>query len=164
MYLPAGPARPDPRALEAFWAEAQAACPGAIHAPRCSVRWIGLDAPTTRQIFDLIRIGDKRGTFGLPWIYERTAQPDPVHGDCIVLIDFDGTPTMLVELGAVYRIAFGDITARDTAIDGTPVRDPATWKPLHTQYWNGLLTPFGLRVTPDMPVWIEPFELRYERR
>jgi uncharacterized protein YhfF len=163
MYLPAGPTRPDQRALDAFWTEARAARPGAIHAPRYGVRWIGLDAPTTRQIFDLIRCGDKRGTFTLPWIFERTGQPDPVRGDCLVLIDFDGSPTMLVELGDLYRIAFGDIGARDTAIDGGPVRDPAVWKPLHTQYWNGLLQPFGLQVTPDMPVWCEPFRLLYDR-
>jgi uncharacterized protein YhfF len=164
MYLPDGPTRPDTKALDAFWAEARAARPGAIPAPRYGVRWIGLDAPTTRQIFDLIRCGDKRGTFGLPWIFERTGQPDPVRGDCLVLIDFDGTPTMLVRLEQVYRLDFGDITARDTAIDGEPVRDLAVWKPLHTQYWNSLLRPFGLRVTPDMPVWIEPFTLLYERR
>lgn len=164
MYLPAGPTRPDPRALEAFWAEAKAARPGAIHARRYGVRWIGLDAPTTQQIFELISVGDKRGTFSLPWIFEPTGQADPVRGECVVLIDFDGTPTMLVELGEIYRIAFGDIGARDTAIDGEPVRDPAVWKPLHTQYWNGLLQPFGQRVTPEMPVWIEPFKLVYDRR
>jgi uncharacterized protein YhfF len=164
MYLPAGPTRPDPKALDAFWAEARAARPDAIHAPRYGVRWIGLDAPTTRQIFDLIRSGDKRGTFVLPWIFERTGQADPVRGDCLVLIDYDGTPSMLVRLEQVYRVAFGDITARDTAIDGAPVRDLAVWKPLHTQYWNGLLRPFGLQVTPDMPVWVEPFTLVHERR
>ena len=90
MYLPAGPTRPDPRALEAFWAEAKAARPGAIHARRYGVRWIGLDAPTTQQIFELISVGDKRGTFSLPWIFEPTGQADPVRGECVVLIDFDG--------------------------------------------------------------------------
>jgi uncharacterized protein YhfF len=65
-------------------------------------------------------------------------------------------------LTAVRTVVFGRVTAADIAIDGTPVRDPAVWKPLHTQYWNGLLARFGLAVTDDMPFWAEPFELVYD--
>ena len=35
--------------------------------------------------------------------------------------------------------------------------DPAVWKPLHTDYWNALLQPFGLTVSDDMPFWAERF-------
>jgi uncharacterized protein YhfF len=127
------------------------------------VRWIGLDAESTRQIFDLIRARDKTGTFTLPWIVERTGQPPPRPGDEIILIDFDGSPTMVVRLTGVRGHVFGGVTAADIAIDGSPVRDPAVWKPLHTQYWNALLAPFGLVVCDDMPFWAEPFELLYDR-
>jgi len=47
-------------------------------------------------------------------------------------------------------------------VDGSPVRDLAVWVPLHTQYWNQLLRPFGLSVTEDMPFWVEQFELLYD--
>ena len=53
-------------------------------------------------------------------------------------------------------------TAEDTAVDGSPVRDPAIWVPLHTVYWNALLEPFGLTVSDDMPFWVEAFELLYD--
>ncbi len=84
MYLPDGPARPDPRALDAF--------------------------------SDEVRAGDQRSS------------------------------------------------SRCRGSSGAPVREPAAWKPLHTQHWNGLLQPFGPRVAPGMPVWIETFELLYGRR
>jgi uncharacterized protein YhfF len=161
MYLPEGPARPSAAALEAFWAQARAALPHARLADHYQVRWIGLDAPSTRQIFDLIRSGDKTGTFTLPWIVERTGQPKPMVGDCIILIDFDGTPTLLVRLERVHEVLFGQVTADDTAIDGSPVRDLAVWKPLHTQYWGALLKPFGLSVSDDMPFWAERFSVIY---
>jgi len=164
MYLPDGPTRPSTDALEAFWAEARAAHPQATLVPEYQVRWIGLDRPTTQQIFDLIRSGDKTGTFTLPWIVARTDQPTPAVGDCIILIDFEGVPTLLVRLERVHEVAFGAITAADTAIDGSPVRDLAVWKPLHTQYWGALLQPFGLQVSPDMPVWVEKFSIVHDRR
>ena len=161
MYIPAGPARPTAAALQRFWAAARAALPGADLAADYQVRWIGLDDATTRQIFELIEAGDKTGTFTLPWIVARTGQPEPRVGDCIILIAFDGTPTLLVRLTAIEEVPFGEITARHTAVDGTPVRALEVWKPLHTQYWNGLLAPFAMSVTDSMPVLIEKFELLY---
>jgi uncharacterized protein YhfF len=160
-HLPPGPACPAPDALDAFWRAARASLPGTAPPGPCHVRWIGLDAPSTTEILGLIRDGDKTGTFSLPWIFARTNQKPPRPGDCIVLIEYDGTPQLLVQLVEVYEVAFGAITAADTAIDGAPVRDIAVWKPLHTRYWNALLAPWGLTVTDDMPVWIERFALRY---
>jgi uncharacterized protein YhfF len=161
-YLPEGCSRPDPLALAEFWSAAKRAVPELV-GDDYQVRWIGLDAESTRQIFELIRAGDKRGTFTLPWIVERTGLPVPQRGDQIVLIDIDGTPTLVVRLTDVHRVVFGSVTAADTAIDGSPVRDPAIWKPLHTAYWGALLAPFGLAVSDDMPFWAEPFELLYDR-
>ena len=51
----AEPAAPSPAAVAAFWARAQQAVPELQSAGGCQWRWIGLDAPTTRQIIELIR-------------------------------------------------------------------------------------------------------------
>lgn len=158
-YLPEGCAKPDRAALDAFWQTAQDTLPDAGLPHDYQVRWIGLDAESTRQIFALIRAGDKTGTFTLPWIVDRTDQPTPHIGDAIILIDFDGTPTMLIRLTDIEDVPFGEITNEHTAVDGSPVRDVAIWKPLHTQYWNAMLAPFDLSVSDDMPVWIEKFEV-----
>jgi uncharacterized protein YhfF len=155
-WLPYGPTRPDPAALAAFLDRAGVAA-DARSQPALQLRWIGLDAPTTRSIFDLIRQGDKTGTFTLPWIVERTGLARPTVGQLLVLIDFDGRPVLLLRTAEVREVVFGRVTAADIAIDGSPVRDPAVWKPLHTDYWNALLQPFGLTVSDDMLFWAERF-------
>lgn len=151
-YLPTGCATPDRAELNAFWAAA--GLPG-----QYAVRWIGLDDESTEQIIDLIRAGDKTGTYTLPWIVEHTEQPTPAVGDTIILVDFGGHPRLIVRLTEIEQVAFGRITATHTAIDGPPVRDLAVWKPLHTRYWNAMLAPHDLAVSADMPVWVEQFEL-----
>lgn len=156
------PAKPSSAAVAAFWARAQQAVPELQSAAGCQWRWIGLDAPTTRQIFDLIRAGDKTGTFTLPWLVERGERPPPQVGDCLVLVDYDGTPTLLVRTRRVHTVPFGAMTNEDTAVDGSPVRDIAVWRPLHTAYWGAMLAPHGLVVTDDMPVIVEAFELLFD--
>ncbi|MEZ5514980.1 MAG: ASCH domain-containing protein [Steroidobacteraceae bacterium] len=163
MYLPEGPVRPSRLALDLFWRDARAANPGTTFPANYHVRWIGLDADSTQQIFELIRARDKTGTFTLPWIVERTDQPRPNVGDNIILIAFDGSPTLLVRLERIHEVKFGEVTADDIAVDGTPVRDLAVWKPLHTQYWNALLQPFGLTTSADMPIWVEAFAVVHDR-
>lgn len=162
-YLPAPAIAPTPEALAAFCAAANAVTNGlAVDPASIEVRWIGLDAPSTLQIFDLIRTGDKRGTFTLPWIVERTGSPVPHVGNHLVLIDMSGRPVLLTRVLRVDSAIFGKVEARHTVIDGSPVRDPAVWVPLHTVYWNQHLAPFGLSVSPDMPFWIEEFTLVYD--
>ena len=158
MYLPAGPPQPEPAELEAFW---QAACeqsPELVAGRDFHVRWIGLDHASTEEVIALIESGDKTGTFTLPWIVERTDHPDPRAGDPVILIDYSGRPRLLLRLTKVYCVLFGDITAENIAIDGTPVRSPEIWRPLHIQYWNRLLEEFDLEVSDDMPVLVEHFE------
>lgn len=163
FYLPAGPDQPSPTAIKKFFDAAEAQNPRAGLNGNVHVRWIGLDPPSTDQIIDLIKIRDKTGTFTLPWIIARTDNRMPKAGDALVLVDYAGQPALAVKLTRVYETRFGAVTAADTAVDGTPVRDLAVWKPMHTQYWTALLQPFGLTVSDDMPVLIEQFELIHAR-
>ena len=39
-----------------------------------------------------------------------------------------------------------------------PVRDPEVWIPLHREYWNNILEPYGRACTDDMPVIVEHFK------
>lgn len=156
-WLPPGPTAPDPATIAAFLTRAGVTRPEAVQ-----IRWIGLDAPSTRAIFELIRSGDKTGTFTLPWIVERTGLAPPAVGQLMLLIDHDGTPVLLLRTEELREVVFGRVTAADIAIDGSPVRDPEVWKPLHTAYWNALLEPFGLVVRDDMPFWAERFSLVFD--
>ena len=158
-YLPGGCAQPDPAELQAWWQKLRTNPRNAALPDHYEVRWIGLDDETTEQVIELIVAGDKTGTFTLPWIVEHTDTPAPAPGDTIILVDFKGHPRLVVRLTEITEVAFGQITAEHTAIDGSPVRDLDVWIPLHTHYWNNLLAPYQLSVSKDMPVLVEKFEL-----
>ena len=159
QFIDPGPRKPSDAELDAFWDRARKAVPGL--GADYQVRWIGIDEETTGLIIAFIKSGEKTGTFTLPWINAAKGQPRSEVGDHIVLIAYDGTPTLAVELTDVRETQFGRITADDTAIDGPPVRALEDWIPLHRRYWSGLLKPYGRTVTDDMPVLIEPFRLLY---
>lgn len=159
-YLPDG-GDLDTARITAFFEKARATRPKLDLPAFAEVRWIGLDPDTTEQIIELIKSGKKTGTFTLPWIAERTRAEPPQPGLPLICIDFSCQPRLVVRLTDVETVPFGDITEEHTAIDGPPVRPLDIWKPLHTQYWNSQLAPFGLTVSEAMPVWIEPFELVY---
>ena len=140
-YVAGQCAPPDPDQLRAFWAHARQALGNAQLPDHYQVRWIGFDADTTEQVLELIRAGDKTGTFTLPWVRERTERTVPQMGDAIILIDFAGRPQIIVRITQIDEVAFGDIGAEHTAIDGSPVRALDIWKPMHTDYWNAMLAP-----------------------
>ena len=156
--LPGGCARPAETELEVFQEKSRTVLgPGLPE--YWQVRWIGLDEASTEQVIELISSGDKTGTFSLPWLIEAAGLPESAVGDVIILIDFHGRPRLVVRLTDIRTVEFGAISAQDTAIDGTPVRDLDIWIPLHTNYWNACLAPFALSVSPAMPVLVESFEL-----
>jgi uncharacterized protein YhfF len=160
-YLPDGPARPSPAALDAFWSDAQAAVPGL--GDDYEVRWFGIDAKTTDGIFNHIRTDNKHGTFTLPWLLEKTGQPVTKVGTLITLIAYDGRPTMVLRITGNETVPFGAIDERITGLDGPPVRDVKVWKPVHRDFWNGELKKHGLAVSDDMPVLVERFALVYPK-
>ena len=88
--------------------------------------------------------------------YPKTTPNTP-----IMLVSYDGIPKVVVQITGVYETTFGNISLNDTSLDGPPVRDLDVWIPLHTEYWNGLLSKHNLSCTSDMPVLVEEFKFIY---
>lgn len=122
------------------------------------LRRIGDDSATVALVLSLVRAGEKTGTFTLPWLAERGAETLAVPGDILVLTDFAGQPAMEVRVTRVTPLVHGSITAADIAVEGPALRDLPAWRVFHESYWNRRLAPFGLVVTPAMPVHAEHFE------
>ena len=160
-FLVTGCAKPLDSDLEAFYDNACRECGSNDVADDFSVRWIGADDASTAAILDHIRRGDKTGSVTLPQVVSYNGQEQSRVGDSIVLIDFDGTPAILVRITYVEVVTFGDIGERHTALDGPNVRAIDIWKPLHESYFNMLLSPQGLVCEPTTPIACETFELLY---
>ena len=154
-----GPARPEEAALDAFWAEAKAAVPDL--AEDHQVRSIGIDEETTGLIMEFINAGTKVGTFSLPWMMEAEGYPQTKAGTPIILTGYDGKPQAVIRIGETWNTTFGGISEKETKLDGPPVQDLEVWRPLHREYWNGLMSKYGKSCSDDMPIIVEPFELVY---
>jgi len=125
------------------------------------VRQIGTDAEMVNLILDRIRIGEKTMTFSLPWIVQRTGGTEPTVGHYSIIVDADGSPCMLFRITDVKSLLFGEVSEKELAREGVPMRTVEAWKPLHVYVWNLKLEPFDLTVSDDMPVWAEYFDVVY---
>ena len=150
---------PDSELLDSFWQQAINAVPEI--AREHQVRSIGIDEETTDLIIELIKTGEKKGTYSLPWLMEAERHPKTSPNTPIILVSYDGIPKVVVQITGVYETTFGNISLNDTSLDGPPVRDLDVWIPLHTEYWNGLLSKHNLACTSDMPVLVEKFKFIY---
>ena len=150
---------PDSELLDSFWQQAINAVPEIARDHQ--VRSIGIDEETTDLIIEFIKTGEKKGTYSLPWLIEAEGYPKTNPNTPIMLVSYDGIPKVVVQITGVYETTFGNISLNDTSLDGPPVRDLDVWIPLHTEYWNGLLSKHNLACTSDMPVLVEKFKFIY---
>ena len=150
---------PDSELLDLFWQQAINAVPEIARDHQ--VRSIGIDEETTDLIIDYIKAGEKIGTYSLPWLMEAEGYPKAMPDTPIILVSYDGIPKVVVQITSVYETTFGNISLNDTSLDGPPVRDLDVWIPLHTEYWNGLLSKHNRACTADMPVLVEKFKFIY---
>ena len=145
--------------IDDYWNQAIASKPEL--AVDHQIRSIGIDEETTVLIIDFIKEGEKVGTFSLPWLMESENIPASHTGQPIILLSYDGKPEIIVQITDIEETTFGEIDYEVTKIDGPPVRDPEVWIPLHREYWNNILKPYGRSCTDDMPVIVERFKLVY---
>ena len=150
---------PDVELLDAFWQQAINAMPKIARDHQ--VRSIGIDEETTDLIIEFIKTGEKIGTYSLPWLMEAEGHSKTMPNTPIILVSYDGIPKVIVQITSIYETTFGNINLNDTSLDGPPVRDLNIWIPLHTEYWNGLLSKHNLACTSDMPVLVEKFKFVY---
>ena len=156
-----GPAKPDMAAIAAFFEAAKKANPAEVRGNAYRVRAIGSTQDTMSRILAHVRKGDKRGTFSLPWLLEKTPEATPKVGEYVVLVDFDGKPGALVTTTELETITYDTITAAHTAIDGPAIRQLEKWQAIHKPYWTGAVAAIGKQFAGDMPVIVEHFKLVY---
>ena len=97
----------------------------------------------------------------MPLLMESENIPDSLTGQPIILLSYDGKPEIVVQITKIEKTTFGEVDYEVTKIDGPPVRDPEIWIPLHRDYWNNVLEPYGRACTDDMPIIVEHFKLVY---
>lgn len=123
------------------------------------VRRFGANAATSSLILELIRSGEKSGTFTTPALYAGRRELTPVVGDLVVVTDFEGRPGAAIRTTAVRTVPFNEVTEAESGYDGPSVRPLAAWRRVHWAYFTRELAPLGLTPVETMPVTVEQFEL-----
>ncbi len=155
-----GLAKPSDEDLDAFWTNAKEAVPDL--SDDYELLRIGGNEDTIGAILNLVKAGEKNGSFAVPWLLEAAGQDTPKVGDAKVLLAFDGTPTLVVRLTNVKPVKYGDIGPQHLTIEGPRMRDVDVWKPMHSEHWNKSLSEHGRSVTDDMPLLVTPWEVVFE--
>ena len=78
-------------------------------------RRLGTDPDMVERILAVIERGEKTMTFSLPWLADIDGRREPEPGRCIVLLDTDDVPRLLVRLTTVKDRAFSAVSAEDLA-------------------------------------------------
>jgi len=123
------------------------------------MRRLGDDPRLCRLILDLIRRGEKTGTFTPVAFFDAAGESLPVAGEHYVLTDPDGRPDCVVRLTAATVKPLAEIGDDDLQVEGAALRRVDAWKKLHRQYWKERLASHGLVPDEDLPVLCQRFEL-----
>jgi uncharacterized protein YhfF len=147
--------------IEAFWQRCLAAVPSLASVPAYRTRTFGNDERFTRRLLDLIRAGEKTGTFSVDWEFDGRPGERPEPGDHYVVVDHAGQPELVIRVTATEVVPFREVAERHTRHEGKALRAPEAWRKVHWEYWSGTLATLGLRPAEDMPILFQQFELVY---
>lgn len=146
--------------LAEFWQQARVASNENL-GNNYMVRRIGGSAEAVDRILGNVLVGEKTGTVGLRWLFERLPDTEPSIGSYTVLIDSKDTPRAVIETTGLTEVTVGRMTQQHLEMDGRAPRPLQEWRSIHMPYWAKLLAPYGLAPDDRMPVVIERFRLVY---
>lgn len=125
------------------------------------VRSLGADQEMAEMLFDLIKTGNKSGTFGLKMLHDLDPVNAPTIGRVTVMVDFQGKPHLAVRVVEVTPVAYNNITDDHVSVDGPTMRTTEAWKSVHWPFWTDLLAKHGMKPSEEMIVEVERFEVIY---
>jgi uncharacterized protein YhfF len=148
-----------PSRIEEFWEACRQALPEATHGRGYRVKRFGNDPAMSRLLLDLIRSGQKTGTFGLEWEFEERPRERPQPGDLIIVTDAGSEPGALIRVTGTEVVAFSAIGAEQLQHEGPALREPDAWRKVHRAFWTPALHAMGREPSDDMPILVQRFEL-----
>ena len=124
---------------------------------------IGWDQETALMVTDLIKTGEKTGTFQLPDVYTTRPKPaQPLVGNYGIVTDFNGTPQVMIKTVGTRDVRYGDITEADVQIDGPAMRDLTAWQEVHWPHFTNLLKAVDKQMSEDTTVTIEDWAVVHQ--
>jgi len=145
--------------IEDYWDACRRERPAETTGRGYRVKRFGNDPAMSRLLLDLIRSGQKTGTFALEWELEARPAERPAPGDLFIVTDAAGEPGALIRIAATEVVPFSAIDTGHLQVEGPALREPALWRKVHWDFWAPMLRALGREPAQDMPVLVQRFEL-----
>ena len=145
--------------VDEFWAACQRELPADTAGKAFRVHCFGNNPAMSKRLLDLIRAGEKTGTFAVDWEFDTAPERRPKAGDLVIVTDATGEPGALIRIIATELLPFSSIGVEHVQSEGPALRDVGLWRKVHWDYWTGSLRRLGREPAEDRPVLYQRFEL-----
>ncbi len=110
---------------------------------------------------DLIQRGIKTATCGLKYWYEEGGEEMPQVGHLVVVTDWDGNPTSIIEITSVTESRFSQVTQKFAHAEGEGDRTLNWWRKAHWDFFSEECRKEGIPLSKEMPLILERFKVVY---
>ena len=110
---------------------------------------------------DLVQRGIKVATCGLKHRYVTGEDPMPKVGQLIVVTNWEGEPTAIVETTSVSESRFCDVDAAFAAAEGEGDLSLEWWRKAHWEFFSKECAQLGIKPSEEMMLVLERFRVVY---
>ncbi|MDX2319396.1 MAG: ASCH domain-containing protein [Moritella sp.] len=117
------------------------------------------DEVNANHCADLISKGIKTATCSMKHWYQSGAEPMPKVGHLLVVTDWSGEPTSIVEITAVSECKYVDVTAEFAYSEGEGDRSLDWWRVAHWDFFAKECLTAEIEISEDMELVLEHFQV-----
>lgn len=150
-------------ALADFWAQARRSLrlPPGTETPEA---WRFGDSPEmANRLLALVLEGTKTATTGALWEHEAEAEPIPEPGELSIVLDGAGRPACVIEMTEVRVLPMSEVDTQFAHDEGEGDRTLGWWREAHEAFFRRHLHRIGREFSPDMPLVLQRFAVRFTR-
>lgn len=114
------------------------------------------------ELAELVKTGEKTATSVLVWQFEDNGWKFPTIGDIVIVTDWNGNPSCIIEITEVEVRAFDEIDERFVFDYGEGDKSLAWWRRGMWGYYSKLCRKIGREPTGDMPLSCQRFRLVFK--
>ncbi len=119
------------------------------------------DEKAARELAHLVKLGVKTATSSLHCLYEWEKESLPKVGDFSVVTDFSGSAQCIIRTRKVELMLFNEVSEDFAYKEGEGDRSLEYWRKVHWTFFSGELKEYNIRMSVDMLVVCESFEMVY---
>ena len=110
---------------------------------------------------ELVRQGKKKATCGMKLWYEQGMEQAPESGDLLVVTDWVGNPSSIVEFTEITECRFSEVTESFAAAEGEGDLSLEWWREAHREFFSRECEALGIPFSEDCKLVLEHFRLVY---